>query len=322
MIGMLKGKYCCACARLLHHTHGKQQFRHTDRAAAFLRAALNAEGIRAPLRAVSLNEPHPGVDQAAPVAAQAVQPCTKGDALMRIVGNVAPSTGRFGKQDVVLRILFQRLIKRFIVQEVFQRAAMVAVAGVLRGVVHVTVDDIAAPFRGLLDKRIHIGDAAVSLTDTGIVVFREDNTHHILILLIDAVQPVQIQERPCVGVGNHQEERNVVFLRLGNAVKIPLLVCFAALDCSAGMDQDRMVNGLIACLDGRALPACCVRPGQCGPETLNALAALQRACKTIRRIPFSIIFVKAVQEQRIILIDRHTQRTRIQRTDRKRNSLL
>ena len=59
-----------------------------------------------------------------------------------------------------------------------------------------------------------------------------------------------------------------------------------------------------------------------GSKLLNALAALQRACKTIRRIPFSIIFVKAVQEQRIILIDRHTQRTRIQRTDRKRNSLL
>ena len=322
MIGMLKGKYCCACARLLHHTHGKQQFRHTDRATAFLRAALNAEGIRAPLRAVSLNEPHPGVDQAAPVAAQTVQPCTKGDALMRIVGNVAPSTGRFGKQDVVLRILFQRLIKRFVVQEVFQCTAVVADAGVLRGVVHVAVDDIAAPFRGLLDKRIHIGDAAVSLADTGIVVFREDNTHHILILLIDAVQPVQIQERSCVGVGDHQEERNVVFLRLGNAVKIPLLVRRTALNRSAGMDQDRMMDGLIACLDGRALPACFVRSGQCGPETLNALAALQRTCKTIRRIACPIIFVKTVQEQRIVLIDRHTQRTRLQRTDRKRNSLL
>ena len=103
------------------------------------------------------------------------------------------------------------------------------------------------------------------------------------LLLIDAVQPVQIQERPCVGVGNHQEERNVVFLRLGNAVKIPLLVRRTALNRSAGMDQDRMMDGLIACLDGRALPACFVRSGQCGPETLNALAALQRTCKTIIR---------------------------------------
>ena len=125
-----------------------------------------------------------------------------------------------------------------------------------------------------------------------------------------------------MGVGDHQEERNVVILRLGNAVTIPLLVRRTALDCSAGMDQDRMVDGLIACLDGRALPACFVRSGQCSPETLNALAALQRACKTIRRIALPIIFVKTVQEQRIVLIDRHTQRTRLQRTDRKRNSLL
>ena len=154
------------------------------------------------------------------------------------------------------------------------------------------------------------------------MVFREDNTHHILILLIDAVQPVQIQERSCVGVGDHQEERNVVILRLGNAVKIPLLVRRTALNRSAGMDQDRMMDGLIACLDGRALPACFVRSGQCGPETLNALASLQRTCKTIRRIACPIIFVKTVQEQRIILIDRHTQFTRLQRTDRKRNSLL
>ena len=69
-----------------------------------------------------------------------------------------------------------------------------------------------------------------------------------------------------MGVGDHQEERNVVILRLGNAVKIPLRVRRTALDCSAGMDQDRMVDGL--------LPAWTVGPFQ--PVSSVPVSAVQK----------------------------------------------